>query len=330
MPRNTIIGLVSGLMLICLTGVFGYMVLEGWSFFDSLYMTVITLTTTGFKEVYPLTFKGKLFTTFLLLLGFGMVAYTLSALMKHIVEVQFSHVLGRRLMDKRIGKLNGHTVICGFGKIGSTIANQLHQNKQDFVVIEKSPHLIEQLKEAGYNFLGGDATDDDILKRSGVDKAKCLVSVVTSDAENVFITLSARAFNKDLHIIARMYDESAKAKLQIAGANKVISPYTLTSVKITQSIINPAVGDFLEIISEDEAIDFQLADIAITEKAKCVDQTLLSSELRKFGIIVVGIRKKDNQLIFAPSPHEKIELGDRLIALGSGQDLSAVLHDQFS
>lgn len=323
-----ILVLLLGPLILALLGAFGYMWIEGWSFSDSIYMAVITLTTTGFNEVHTLSAVGRWFTVVLLVLGVGIFAYTLTTVVQNIIESQFGHLMGRRRMDKRIQKLRGHTVICGFGKIGKTIAEQLTRAKKACVIIEKDPVLVDTLMAGDYLYVIGDSTDDEVLLMAGITEANSLVSVVTSDAENVFITLSARSLNKTIYIIARMYEESAEAKLMKAGANKVISPYNLTSVKITQSIINPAVGDFLEIISEDQTIDFQLGDIKITPQSSCLDQTLLSSNLRSYGLIIVGIKKESGQLIFAPRPQEKIELGDRLIALGSGSALSRVIEEQ--
>ncbi len=327
---NRTITLIIALFIIISLGITGYMLIEGWGFVDALYMTIITLTTTGFSEVHKLTSSGKIFTVIFLVVGFGTAAYILTTLVQDIIENQLSHLLGRRRMNKKIDHLTNHTVICGFGKIGKTLAKQLFQNKQPFVIIERDEKLIPTLNELGYLYLIGDATNDDILIKSNIKKAKCIVSVVHSDAENVFITLSSRSLNKDIHIISRMYEETAKAKLMKAGANRVISPYTLTSTKITQTILNPAVGDFLEVVSGDKTFDFQLADIAITEHSKCLDKTLLSSNLRDLGIIVVGIKKQTGELVFAPSPKKTIELGDRLIALGSGDGLSEVLKEQLA
>lgn len=320
MQIGKLLQLIGMLAVLMVGGTFGYMYLEGWDLLDALYMTVITLSTVGFSEVNDLTPEGRVFTIVLILLGVGNMAYILSSLFQFALEIKLNNFYKRQRMMNKIKKIENHTIVCGFGKMGQQIAFELHLKRQPFVVIDFDPAKEELLIEHDFPYLIGTASEDDNLKKMGIERAKNLVTVVNSDSENVFITLTARAINKDIHIISRIANESTRPKLVKAGANKIISPYTQASAKIAQSIINPAIDDFLEIITDDKIIEFQMADVLISDTSSHRDKKLSETNFKDTGIMIVGIWKKSGDIVYAPGPNEVIHSGDRLIAIGNGEE----------
>lgn len=309
------------------TGTFGYHFIEGWRLFDSLYMTLITLTTVGYSETHMLSDNGRLFTMILILAGVGQMAYFLSVIFRLIVDTSFNQIFRRKKMKAKISALSGHTIICGYGKMGRLIAKQMKEHSRDYLIIENDPNQKERLEEDRQLFIIGNASDDDILFEAGIDKADVLVTTVTTDAENVFITLSASTLNKSIRIISRVFEDSAIPKLVKAGASKIISPYTHASLKIAQSIINPAVDEFLEVISSEGKTQYQLAEIKVNENMFCAGKTLMEIKLKEQGMLIVGIKRKDGETIFAPHKEVSIELEDQLILIGTNKNFTTLVEN---
>jgi voltage-gated potassium channel len=308
---------VALLISIIATGTLGYHLIEGWQVFDALYMTVITLSTVGFKEVYELTPEGKVFTIVLIICGTSTIAYTLSRLLQFTLEGQLRKILGRKKLESRINKLKDHYIICGFGRIGHLICREFHSRPMPFVVVEKDPHLIERINREGYMYVDGDATDDETLLAAGIDLAKGLVTAVTSDTDNVYITLTARGLNPKLFILARAGEEGSEKKLMRAGASKVISPYTIGANRMAQAILRPSVVDFIEIATASENLELQIEEIVIAANSKLAGKSLIDSGIRQsMGLIIVGIKQIDGQMLFNPPPASIIEPNSVLIALG--------------
>ena len=309
-----------GVLLLLLTvGTSGYMTLEGWSLLDALYMTVITLGTVGFREVHDLSHVGKMFTMMLIFFGVGVIGYIVGSLAQIMFEGQFQRILGRKKVEKAIAALNGHYIICGFGRIGSLICKEFAAKPLPFVVVEKDVDMIAQMEKDGngYLFLPGDATIDDVLLRAGIKKASGLISVVTSDTENVYITLTARGLNPDLFILARAGEEGSEIKLKRAGANKVVSPYLIGGSRMAQAILRPTVVDFIEIATGREHMELQMEEILIPARSGFIGESLASSGFRKeTGVIIVGVKKQCGKMVFNPESHTKIEAHDTLIVLG--------------
>jgi voltage-gated potassium channel len=305
------------LLMLVTGGTAGFMTIENWRFLDALYMTVITLGTVGFKEVHDLSDGGKMFTMGLILVGVSVLGYIVGSLAQIMFEGQFQRIIGRKKVEKRIGALNEHYIICGFGRIGSLICKEFKANNLPFVIVEKSVDPHEKLHEEGYLHLRGDATIDETLLKAGIKRAKGLISVVTSDTENVYITLTARGLNPDLYILARSGEEGSDIKLKRAGANKVVSPYIIGGSRMAQSILRPNVVDFIEIATGSEHMDLQMEEINIPSHSAFAGETLVSSGFRKeIGVIIVGIKKSHGKMIFNPHSQAKIEGGDTLIVLG--------------
>lgn len=305
------------LVLVVALGTAGFAVIEGWSAFDSLYMTVITLATVGFREVHILSDEGKAFTMLLIVFGAGIIAYAVGSLIQFTVEGQLRKILGRKKLEKEIGKLQGHYIICGYGRIGALISKEFQARPLPFVVVEKDDLLCERLGREGHYFVRGDATDDDTLIAAGIRRARGLITAVTSDTANVYITLTARGLNPDLFILARAGEEGSEKKLRRAGANKVISPYTIGATRMAQAVLRPSVVDFIEIATAGHNLELQLEEIRVEPSSRLVDKTLIESGVRReLGIIIVGIKKGDGHMLFNPASATAIEAGDVLITLG--------------
>jgi voltage-gated potassium channel len=301
-------------------GTAGYMGIEGWGLLDALYMTVITLSTVGFKEVHNLDSAGKVFTMLLIVFGVSVLGYIVGSLAQIMFEGQFQRIIGRKKVEKMIEALKDHYIICGFGRMGSLICKDFSAKPLPFVVVEKSADIIEKLKDEGYLHLHGDATDDETLLKAGIKRARGLISVVTTDTENVYITLTARGLNPDLYILARAGEEGSEIKLKRAGANKVVSPYLIGGSRMAQAILRPNVVDFIEIATGREHLDLQMEEITIPPDSGFVGQNLVTSGFRReTGAIIVGIKKANGKMVFNPEPEARIDRNDTLIVLGETQ-----------
>lgn len=308
---------VGVLLLLIVSGTMGYMVIEGWQFLDSLYMTITTVATVGFGEIHPLSDIGRVFTLVLIVTGVSVFFYLVGSVAQLMFEGQIQRIIGRKKVEKRIDALKDHYIICGYGRIGSMISRELAANGIPFVLVERDSAVLEPLDDNGFLGMKGDATADETLIKAGIHRAVGLISVVTSDSENVFITLTARGLNPNLYILARSGEEGTELKLKRAGANKVVSPYTIGGMRMAQSILRPNVVDFIEIATGSEHMDLQMEEITIPRWSKFAGETLISSSFRKeTGVMIVGIKKAHGQMIFNPNPQAELEEHDTLIVLG--------------
>ncbi len=308
------------IMFIILSGTFGYILIEGWTFFDAFYMTIITISTTGFKELRPLSTPGMVLTVMLIITGVLAIAYTGGRGVQVLVE---SQILRRRRMSKRLATVSNHYIICGFGRMGKQIAEHLQESLLNFVVIENEPNNVVKLNELDYLFVEADATDDDALLKAGVERAKGLVAVLRTDAENVFTTLSSRELNKDLFIVARAIDEGTESKLLKAGADRVVKPYELGGNRMVQLLIRPGVTDFIEGIARKKEVDISLEQIFVSEGSRLVGLSLAESPIRsELNIIIIAIDKSGGKFVYNPQSSTRIEVNDKLIAIGQIENLN--------
>ncbi|PLX87781.1 MAG: potassium channel protein [Desulfuromonas sp.] len=299
------------------SGTAGYMAIEGWTTIEALYMTIITLSTIGFREVHSLSFEGRVFTILLIIFGAGTIAYTIGTLIQFMVEGQLRTLLGRKKVEKQISRLHSHYIVCGYGRIGRLICRDFRAKPVPFIVIEQDRELCNQMEDSGLLHVCGDATQDEVLLQAGIDKAKGLITAVTSDSANVFITLTGRELNRDMFILARASDESSELKLKRAGANKVISPYIIGASRMANAVLRPSVVDFIDIATGSENLELQIEEIKITAGSVLAGQALIDADVSKnLGIIIVGINKGNGQPIFNPGPETCMESGDILITLG--------------
>ena len=314
------------LILLLLIGPIGYELLEGHSFFDGLYLTAITITTVGYGDLAPVTPAGRLFTILLIFSGVGYVMYIFSQITETMVEGGLRHIVAKRKMNKKIDKLHNHYIICGFGRIGQEICSILKENNRSFIIIESDDSVIETIDRLEYLELKGDAADDDILLAAGIKHARGLVTAVSSDEKNVYITLTARGLNSNLFILARSSGiPGATKKLERAGASRVISPYCIGARRMAHLIIRPTVVDFLDLATQASDLGLRMEELVVSEQAACVGKTLIETGLRqKYGIIVVAIKRADAPMLFNPGSDTKVMAGDILIVLGEGSHISAL------
>jgi len=314
---------IAALVTVIAFGTLGYAMIEDWQAFDALYMTIITLATVGFREVHELSPEGKIFTIVLIISGTGIIAYTLSSLIQFTLEGQLRKILGRKKLESRIGKLRDHYIICGYGRIGHLICREFQSRPTPFVIVEQNPNHIERLEREGYMYVEGDATDDETLQAAGIEHAKGLITAVTSDTDNVYITLTARGLNPKLFILARAGEEGAEKKLMRAGASKVISPYTIGASRMAQAILRPSVVDFIELATASEHLALQIEEIRIAADSVLAGKNLINSGIRQsMGIIIVGIKESDGKMTFNPPPEKNIEPNSVLIILGERPAIS--------
>jgi voltage-gated potassium channel len=320
--------ILQGLTVFVLIGIFGsvgYMTIEGASFLDALYMTIITVTTVGYREVVPLSPAGKVFTIVLILIGVSFVFYVFGKFTETIVEGGLRKALGRINMDKRLAKVKDHYVVCGYGRIGKVICESFREAGRSFVIIDNDPDEIAKIVKEKFLFVEGEAADDENLVRAGVQRAQGLVSVVSSDADNVYITLSAKELNPKLLILSRASGhKGADTKLRRAGADKVISPYDIGARQMANMILRPNVDAFLDLTVRANKLGLLLEEIVIPESAPFVNRSLADSGLRKnYDIIVVAIKRKSNgDMIFNPSYLATIGPGDTIIVLGDKNNIN--------
>ncbi|MEW6593575.1 MAG: potassium channel protein [Thermodesulfobacteriota bacterium] len=314
------------LLLLILAGSTGYMAIEGSTFLDGLYMTVITITTVGYGEVVPLSQAGRLFTMGLLLVGVGFVLYLFSEVTDAVVEGGLRRILGRNNMEKKVAALKNHYIVCGFGRIGKVICKALRDNHLPFVVIEHDAQEVQQINELRFLALEGNASSDETLLKAGIRQAKGLIAVVSSDADNLYIVLSARGLNPNLYIMARSSGaEGTETKLLRAGADKVISPYYIGAVRMAQMVMRPTVVDFLDLAVHGGELGLRLEELQVSEKSPIANMSLMASNIRKkHDLIVVAIKREHGEMLFNPTPSTEILPGDILVVLGEYQSIKAL------
>jgi voltage-gated potassium channel len=310
------------LVSVVVGGTAGYMVIEGWSAWDAFYMTVITVTTVGYREVHDLTRAGQVFTVLLLFGGVGTALYTFTLLATVVVEGRLPARLQRRRHSHMLETIKNHFIICGYGRIGSIVAKQLQRQHVPIVVIERDGERMQAALQLGALAVEGDASDEYVLKRVGIDRARGLIAAVGTDAENLYAVLSARVLRSDLFIVSRAETEDAATKLKRAGADRVIAPYQIGALQIAQTALRPAVVDFVELATGTDNLELSMEEIGVASGSTLAGRTLLDANLRqRFGVIVVGIQHTDRRMEFNPSPDSAIHAGDKLVVLGRADSL---------
>jgi voltage-gated potassium channel len=311
------------LTVLIIIDVTGYMIIERVHLLDALYMTVISITTVGYEEVFKLTPNGKLFTIWVIFSGLGTFFYIAGTIAESALEGNIRRILGRRKM-KSIAKLKSHVIIAGFGVMGEHVCRELHKSKVKFVVVESDNERFASAEERGYNVLMGDATDEEILKTAGVEHAKTFISLLASDADNIFTTMTARDLNPAIFIIARVLDAANKNKLHRIGANRVITPYELSSRRIVNTVLRPNVVDFMDVMTHSGQMALSIEEITIREDSSFAGKKIRDSGFREnYNIIVIGIKRK-GEMFFNPSPLQDILPGDILILVGEKEKLLSI------
>ncbi len=305
------------------TGSIGYMLIEGWFFTDAIYMTIITITTVGYGEVHPLSHSGRIFSIFLIGGGVGGGLFVLTALVQYVIEGRLRTELWRRQMKGKIAKLKDHFILCGYGRVGEEIAHTFTEEGVPFVVVDSRPDNIAMAEEHGYLCLLGDATSDKLLTEAGIEQARGLVAAVGSDADNTYITLSARGLRPDLFIEARASNKEAKTKLKRAGADRVVSPSSIGARRMAMLALRPAVVDFIDTVTYRRGQELLMENIIIKSDSPLAGLTIEAIH-KQVKTIILAISKKSGKLLTSPTSDTAIEVGDRLIIMGTPKELTAL------
>ncbi|MGC8602836.1 MAG: potassium channel family protein [Desulfomonilaceae bacterium] len=325
MNPNIVLRSIVGLLTIITIGTSGYMLIEHWTFLEALYMTVITISSVGYGEVHRLSDAGRIFTMFLIFFGFGIMGYFLVSASRLIIEGEVQKIFTRRHFMKAIEKIKDHFIVCGFGRMGAFICHQFHARGIPFVVVEKDQETQFKIMEAGYFLSPGDATQESVMLGANIKAARGLVSVLDSDAANVYVVLTARELNSNLEIIARAGEEGAHKKLMRAGATRVISPYQVGGMRMVMAILKPEVMNFLEVAMDHRDLNIEIEEIKVMEGSAYSGKSLIDTDIRKdLNLIIIAIKKPNDKMVFNPGPHNIIEENDTLIAMGEKNSLEAL------
>jgi voltage-gated potassium channel len=300
-------------------GAVGYRAIEGWPWLDCFYMTFLTLATIGFSEVHPLSDAGRIFTMVLFWTTASVIAVALSTAGQSLLQSELLATLGRRRkVFKDIGKLRGHYIVCGAGRVGWHVIKEMARRGVGFVVIEKDEDRAEKLLAQRYLVLMGDASDEETLQGAGIEQARGIVCCLPTDADNLYAVITARGLNPHVYIVARANEQAAISKLQKAGANKIISPVLMGGRQIAQAVLSPAVSDFIELATMAEGLDLVMEQVEISADSTLVGKTLKESAIRQeHDVIVIAIKPGQQQMLFNPSVDAVIAAGDVLVAVGS-------------
>ena len=313
------------LTVILFVGAFGFMYIEGWTFFDSFYMSLMTLTTVGYGEVHPLSLHGRFFASFLMIIGVTAVFASIAVLGETLLRLEMTDYFVRRRRDRMLKNISGHYIVCGAGRVGRSVIQELIRSEANIVLIDNTVDRARWATDKGVITLVGDATKDEVLRQGRVDTAKGLVAAISSDAENVYVALSAKVLNPNLVIAARATDEQAEEKLRRAGATTVFTPYSFIGHRLAQSMLRPHVVSFLDVASafrKSSDLDLEIEQVQITGlsplKSHTLEQLRLSS---KHGVIVLAIQHRNGVMQFNPPADLSIQAGDVLIAMGERSKL---------
>jgi len=320
--RSWLIVLGSGILLILVGGTLGFVWIEHYPPFDAFYMTLITVTTVGYAEVHPLSFYGRIFNSFLIFFGVTMMLLAVGGMTQVIIELELTQYFGKRRTTKMINKLQDHIIVCGFGRVGRGAARELQRAGVPFLIVDKSEDRVEWAIRDGMLGVLADATDDETLKHAGVLRAKGLIATLQSDADNLFVILSAKALKPTLQVSARVASEQSERKMRLAGADHVFAPYDMTGNRMAQAMIKPHVFQFIDFTTKGMGLDVGIEQFSVQASSELAQKSLAESKIRSdLGVIVLAIRKSDGRMLFNPPAEAEIEAGDYLIVMGAAANL---------
>jgi len=321
---NKFIFAIIMVLILVICGTIGYTIIEKWNILDSFYMTVITISTVGFREVANLSTRGRIFTMLMIILGIGIGGYTIGNITAFIVEGQIQNIFKGKKMDKLLNSLRNHIIICGYGRTGDEISDVLAETGKDFVIIDNNDERLGEARRSNYLTISGDATDDDILIKAGVNNAHSLIAALGNDADNVYVVLTARGLNANLRIIARGIDENSARKLKMAGANKVVSPFSIAGRRMAYLASKPDIVEFLEIMTQSAELELRLEQVIIHKNSSLAKKRLNQSNIKSLtdGAMIIGIKKCGTEKMkINPHGDTELEEGDILIALGNDKQM---------
>jgi voltage-gated potassium channel len=304
-------------------GTVGFSLIGGYPVFDAFYLTLTTMTTVGYGDSF--SHAGRVFNAFLIMVGVSTIFVAMGAMTQTIIEFELGDAIGKRRKKRMIDKLKDHYIICGFGRVGRGAAAELHQAGVPFVVVDNQPERVERAMLSGMLAVAADATHDETLHQVGIEHARGLVAALATDAENLFVLLSAKGLNPKLYVAARAAEEGAEEKMRRAGADAVFAPYAITGHRLAQSLLRPHVVQFLDFATKDIAMDISLEQVRVSAGSEVVSKTIRELQLRRnMGVIVMAIRRRDGSMLFNPPADTSVEAGDFLIVMGKHDDLTAL------
>ena len=315
--------LVGGLLISSLGfGTIGFMVVEGYPAFDAFYMTLITVATVGYMEIHPLSHAGRVFNSFLILFGVSAVFFGVGALTQTIIELELQDTFGKRRRKRVIDGLKDHYIICGFGRVGRHAAFELQRTGVPFVIIDRSEPRAEMARQAGMHVIVADSTRDESLRQAGILRARGLVSALATDADNVFVILSAKTLNPKLTVVTRASEEEAEQKLRLAGADTVFAPFSMAGHRLAQALVRPHVSTFLDFATTAMGLDVAIEQVEVARSSEVIAKSLKELHLsRDYVVIVMAIKKAGGEMLFNPPAESTIAAGDYLIAMGAIENL---------
>jgi voltage-gated potassium channel len=321
LPRR--LALIASAMLLTLAGgTIGFVLIEHYPVFDAFYMTLTTVTTVGYGEIRTLSLAGRVFNSFLILFGVIIMLLAIGAMTQTVIELELNQFFGKRRIKNMIDNLRGHIILCGYGRVGRGAADELIHAGAKFVVVDRDEAKVERAMKAGILAVVADASRDETLRDVGIDRARGLIATLASDADNLFLILSAKALNSKLFLSARVAEEESEAKLRRAGADFVFAPYNSTGHRMAQALLKPHVHQFLDFTTQSMGLDAGIEQVRVSSKSQFADQSLSEMKMRQeLGVIVLAIRKASGEMLFNPPAEAKISPGDHLIVMGRPNDL---------
>lgn len=314
--------IASLIALTILMGTVGFTLIEGYPAFDAFYMTVITVSTVGYSEIHPLSHAGRIFNSFLIFFGVTTIFFAIGAMTQSIIELELGEYFGKRRTRRMIDKLENHFIICGYGRVGRNAASELQRSRVPFVVVDRNPERAEKAMQAGLLAVAADSTRDETLRAVGVERARGLISALATDADNLFVILSAKNLNAKLYVATRAGEEEAEDKLRRAGADAVFAPYTTAGFRLAQAVLRPHVFQFFDVATKSLGLDVNIEQVRVPEESEFVARSLGQSQIRRdLGVIVLAIRKADGRMLFNPPAETMIAAGDHLIVMGEPGNL---------
>jgi voltage-gated potassium channel len=323
--RTRILIILLILLGVLSAGTIGYVLIEGWSVADALYMTIITISTVGYSEVHSLSSTGRIFSSILIVCGVGTVFYTFTTMIEYVIGGRLREILGRgRSMENKISKKKNHFIICDYGRVGRVIANRFKAQDIDFVVVDSDSEGITQAEADGCFYIKGDPSIADNLIIAGINKARGIIVVTDNDATNTFIIVTARNIRPDIHIIARASSKESEMKLEMVGANKAMNPYSSIGERMARRALHPAVSDFIEFALPGPGKDRYLEEVEVAEKSTICGKSIDEAQKYSRGVVILAIRKKGKGITPKPSEDMVIGQGDRLVILGTQEQIASV------
>jgi voltage-gated potassium channel len=299
------------------TGTVGFTLIEHYPPFDAFYMTLITMTTVGYDEIHPLSQAGRVFNSLLIIFGVTTIFIAIGAMTQTIIELELGDASGKRRNKRMIDKLKDHFIICGYGRVGRGAADELQHAGVPFVVVDIEASRVERAMMTGLLAVAADSTQDDVLRQVGIERARGLVAALSTDADNLFVLLSAKGLNPKIFVATRAAEEGAEEKMRRAGADAVYAPYSITGHRLAQSLLRPHVVQFLDFTTHDISQDIAIEQVRVGETSEMVSKSIRDMQLgRDLGVIVMAIRSRDGSMLFNPPADTAVRAGDYLIVMG--------------